>query len=58
MTITMFLQLLSGVLQFPNEFLALYNALKTTPEEQHTQLVAAIQKEQTNIQQTGRPNWT
>jgi len=57
MTLTAICSIILGALQFPKEVLALINALKSTPEEQHAQLVAAIQAEQNRLQQTGRPTW-
>lgn len=55
---TAILQAIVAALSFPNEVLALYNALKTTPEEQHAALVKSIQGEAANLAKGGRPTWS
>lgn len=58
MTASDVLTIISGVLQFPGELLALIKSLQSTPAEQQQALVTSLQKEAQNFQATGRPTWS
>lgn len=49
------LSLISGVLKFPGEVMALIRLLQGTPEEHRQKIMEAIQKEADSFKNTGRP---
>lgn len=57
MNLQAILEIISGVLQFPDRVLALIRILKKTPQENHEALLAKIATEAEAFQQTGRPSW-
>lgn len=57
MSLTLWLEVIKGVLQFPSAVLAVVRVLQKTPEEKHQDLLVAIQKEAAAFQETGRPSW-
>ena len=57
MTVAAWLELIQGILAFPSTVLALVRILKGTPEAQHQKIVAAVQAEAAQYEQTGRPSW-
>ncbi len=56
MTIAGFFTLLAAFLKFPGELTSFIKLLQTTPEEQHADLVANIQKQLKSFEETGRPS--
>lgn len=57
MTVSAILEIIQGVLKFPDAVLALVRALKDTPEESRQKVLAAMQKEADSLAATGRPDW-
>lgn len=57
MTIAAVLEIIKGVLSFPDEVLSLIRMLKGTPEENRQKIMLAMQKEADSFEQTGRPQW-
>lgn len=57
MSIEAILALITAVLQFPKEIIALSKMLKDTPEEARQKIMIAAQKESDNFKKTGRPTW-
>jgi hypothetical protein len=57
MTLALWLEIIQGVLAFPSAVLSLVRALKGTPVSQQQAIVAAVQAQQTQFEQTGRPTW-
>jgi hypothetical protein len=55
MTLASVIELLKGVFAFPTEILRLINALKSTPEEKHENLLAKMESEAKSFEATGRP---
>lgn len=51
------IELISGLLKFPQEILLLIKILSKTPVEKQADLMVAIQKEADNYAKTGRPSW-
>lgn len=51
------IELVTLVLKFPENALALVRALDKTPVERHDELVKKIDEEQKKFQETGRPTW-
>lgn len=51
------ISILLGVFKFWDQVTWLVKFLQVTPEEQHEQIIAKIQKEADAIAQGGRPNW-
>ncbi len=56
MTWALWLELIKGVLQFPDALLRVVQAFKKTPEENHEALVASIETEAKKFAETGRPS--
>lgn len=57
MTFAAIAELILGVLKFPTTILEFIRVLKKTPAEQHAGLIEKIKKEETEFQDTGRPDW-
>jgi hypothetical protein len=57
MSLTVILNLIVGVLQFPDAISKLLAVLRQTPAEQQAALVATMLAEAQNFQKTGRPTW-
>lgn len=57
MTLAAILEIIQGVLKFPDAILRLVRVLKATPEEQHQKLVSQIEAEAKQLEETGRPTW-
>lgn len=57
MSLTLWLEVIKGVLAFPKEVLAVIRFFQKTPAEKHEDLLKAIQKEAEAFEQTGRPTW-
>jgi hypothetical protein len=55
MSLTVILEIISGVLKFPGEVLSLIRILKDTPEESREKIMAAMQAESAKFAETGRP---
>jgi hypothetical protein len=51
------LALVKAALEFPGEVMQLVNLLRKTPQEQHADLLKAMQVEADNFAKTGRPSW-
>lgn len=51
------LEIVSGVLKFPGEVLALIRVLQGTPAEQQSKIMEAIARERDSLEKTGRPTW-
>jgi len=49
------LEIISGVLKFPGQVLALIRMLKDTPEESREKIMLAMRKEADSFANTGRP---
>ena len=57
MTVAAVLEIIKGVLQFPDAVLSLIRILKDTPEESREKILVAMRAEADKFQDTGRPNW-
>lgn len=57
MAIAQILELISGVLAFPGQVLAIIRILKKTPQENHDDLLKSMAAEADKFAQTGRPTW-
>jgi len=51
------LEIIKGVLQFPNAILRLVRVLQKTPQENHEALVKKNEDEASQYEKTGRPSW-
>ena len=51
------IDLIKGVLQFPNAVFEFVKLLRKTPEEKHSDLIASMQAEERKLEDTGRPTW-
>lgn len=56
-TAAVIIELITGVLKFPSEVLALVRVLKGTSDEQRQAVVAQVQKMSDDFKNTGRPTW-
>lgn len=57
MTVASILEIIDGLLKFPNEILALVKMLKGTASEADAAIVAKAQSDWDTLQKTGRPTW-
>lgn len=57
MTLAAWVQLIVGVLKFPEQVMKLIMILKSTPAEKHNDIVSAAEKEAEHFKETGRPTW-
>lgn len=57
MTLTAILEIVSGILKFPDAIYKFVLLLKKTPQEKHDALLGAAQAEADKFEQTGRPTW-
>lgn len=51
------LEIIVGVLKFPEQVLALVKLLKDTPAESREKIMARIKDESDQLAKTGRPKW-
>lgn len=57
MTAAAIIELITGILKFPHEVLALVRLLQGTPDAQKQDVMKAIEAASVNFQKTGRPTW-
>lgn len=57
MTLATILEIIKGVLQFPEAILKLIRILRDTPVEQHAKIMEKIEAERKHLEETGRPIW-
>jgi len=57
MTFAAILELINGVLKFPDAVLKLVRALQKTPQEKHEDLLKRMDEEFKRFEETGRPTW-
>lgn len=55
MTFAGIIEIVKGVLAFPDQILKLIQVLKKTPQEKHDELLAKIASEAKQFEDTGRP---
>lgn len=57
MGIAAWLELIKGILAFPDAMLRMVRALQGTPEQHREALVSAIQVQADSFAKSGRPTW-
>lgn len=57
MEIAAIIELIRGVLQFPEKVLELIRVLKKTPTEKHDDIMKRISEEKDSFEGGGRPKW-
>jgi hypothetical protein len=57
MSLVAILELISGVLSFPDKILEMIRIFRKTPTERHDEIVKKIAKEAEQFEETGRPQW-
>ena len=57
MTFAAILELINGVLKFPDAVLKLVRALQKTPQEKHEDLLKRMDEEFKRFEETGWPTW-
>jgi len=57
MTLAAILEIIQGVLKFPDSILQLVRVLQATPAEQHQAIILSVQAQSDNYKKTGRPQW-
>jgi len=57
MTLALWLEIIKGVLAFPDAVLKLVRVLSSTPQENHDKIINAAQAESDKFKETGLPTW-
>lgn len=56
MNILVILEIIKGVLAFPDAILKVIRLLEKTPQQRHDEIVSNIAKEEEHFRNTGRPS--
>lgn len=57
MTFAMIVELITGLLQFPETVLKFIKIIRGTPQAKHETLLKKLQEEATGFEDNGRPSW-
>ena len=57
MTFAAWMEIIAGVLKFPDAILKLIRLFQKTPQEKHEEIVKLISDESAKFEKTGRPVW-
>ena len=57
MSIGVILEIINGVLKFPEAVLKLIRVLQKTPAQKHEDLLKRMDEEFTRFEEEGRPSW-
>lgn len=57
MTLAVILEIINGVLKFPDSVLKLIRVLQKTPQQKHDDILKAAEDAAQKFMDTGRPTW-